>query len=135
MPGATVTNKFDFNRDGTVSVIDQLLSRNNITTAVSKLKQITVPAVLQAGGLTAQGLSDSAGDIARGLALAALDGSTAGASGASSQEVATSSARKLQAQALATAFDEGDSLPLKRRVATSVNDLEGDLLELLAAGR
>src|SRR4029078_10980329 len=71
VPGATVTNKFDYNRDGTVSVIDQLLARNNITTALSKLKQITFPAVLQASGLTAQGLSDSAGDIARGLALAA----------------------------------------------------------------
>src|SRR5205085_6933580 len=56
VPGTTVTNKFDFNRDGTVSVIDQLLSRNNITTAVTKLKQITVPAALQASGLTAQAI-------------------------------------------------------------------------------
>ena len=48
VPGTTVTNRFDYNRDGTVSVIDQLLSRNNITTATTKLKQIAVPSSLAA---------------------------------------------------------------------------------------
>src|SRR5205085_4971064 len=67
VPGTTVTNRFDFNRDGTVSVIDQLLSRNNITTAISKLKQITVPSLLAAGGLVPQALDDAITDIARGL--------------------------------------------------------------------
>ena len=51
-PGTLVTNRFDFNRDGTVSVVDQLLVRNNITTNASRLKQITVPAVLTDEGMS-----------------------------------------------------------------------------------
>src|SRR5205085_6195678 len=54
VPGTTVTNKYDFNRDGTVSVIDQLLSRNNITTAATKLKQITPTASVQVRPFLAQ---------------------------------------------------------------------------------
>jgi hypothetical protein len=53
---AAANNRFDYNRDGAVTVVDQLLARNNTTTSATRLKQIIMPAALQAGGLNAQGL-------------------------------------------------------------------------------
>jgi hypothetical protein len=57
---APVTNRYDYNRDGSVSVIDQILSRNNSTTQATKLQTITVPSSLMAGGLRAQALAEDA---------------------------------------------------------------------------
>jgi hypothetical protein len=130
-PGTTVLNRFDYNRDGTVSVVDQILARNNITTGATKLKQIIVPPLppLQAGGLSAQGLSDSS-EIARGLAVSSLSGSSNTAV-ANTSAIATATASRLQPQALSAAYAEGESLLGKRRPTAAAN-VDNELLELLA---
>jgi hypothetical protein len=136
VPGTNVLNRFDYNRDGTVSVIDQLLARNNLTTTNIKLQQITVPGALFGSGLVAQGLGDSSSDIARGLALSSLSGSSSSASVTSSAGTSAASDSRLQPQALSAAYGEGESLLGKRRaVATAADDVDGDLLELLVTHR
>src|SRR5205085_4728527 len=70
-----ITNVYDYNRDGGVSANDQLISRNSRTTVGTALQLITPPASLQAGGLTAQGLSASAISTRPALAASGLTSS------------------------------------------------------------
>jgi hypothetical protein len=125
IPGASVANRFDFNRDGTVSVIDQLLSRNNITTAATKLKQITpltASAIAAPRKLSAQGLfSQQVIGSARSVAIAQEN------SGA----LATPPRNTDIEQPEATV----DWRRLPRRSAPAAAELSDDLLELLAADR
>ena len=135
VPGPTVINRLDYNRDGTVSVIDQLLSRNNITTAISKLKQITVPSLLAAGGLVPQALDDAITDIARGLTepeRSQLEMS--GIQSASSEVAASLQVNRLRPQAI-VAGNSGardDRSPHRQPHAAEIDE---ELLELLGTRR
>jgi hypothetical protein len=136
---APVTNKWDYNRDGNVSVTDQTQARANQTTVVQRLQIITVPSALSGSGLVAQGLDDAGSDsvsaeIARGLAASSLTGSSSGAAASSqSSGGSSSSAGRLQAQALSAAYAEGESLAGKRRLAAAADEVDNDLLELLSS--
>jgi hypothetical protein len=44
MNPATITNAHDYNRDGRVDAIDQILARNNATAAGAAVQLISVPA-------------------------------------------------------------------------------------------
>jgi hypothetical protein len=125
VPGTTVINRFDYNRDGTVSVIDQLLSRNNITTAVTKLKQITVPAALQASGLTAQAII--AAVIDNGVDRLAIDGVTA-----NFDSTPTHSALRPQAMRSAGNGRPADSFTRADHAARAIKaEVDNDLLDLI----
>jgi hypothetical protein len=132
VPGAIITNRFDYNRDGTVSVIDQLLSRNNLTTTNIKLQQITVPGALQAGGLSAQGLSDGASGVSSQPALPSSSTLTV-------EKPADDAAVRLpSAKSAATHAAALDSLLVDASTAddrlpcSHASELSGELLELLA---
>src|SRR5205085_1161907 len=136
VPGTLVTNRFDFNRDGTVSVIDQLLSRNNITTAISKLKQITVPALLLDSGLRTQGLDDSADDLARGVALRSLSSGTNSPRAPADESAPAGADIRLPAEVLdVSSSGQSETLARGRRSVPKEDAIENDLLELLAVGR
>ena len=123
IPGALVTNRFDFNRDGTVSVIDQLLSRNNITTAATKLKQITPTASVQVLPLLAQPLyaqATSAGNFAPAAVIA-------------NRIEAPVNAGHISEISPATNAVTDEELPRRRGFASS--KISEELLELLAQRR
>ena len=132
-----ITSKWDYNRDGSVSVQDQTLARNNQTTTATRLQLITVPSGLSGSGLVAQGLGDagSDSDLVRGLALRGREGKSPaepGSSAGGTASGAVSRGRSLQPQALSAAYGEGDGLLGKRRAAATA-DVESDLLELLSS--
>jgi hypothetical protein len=134
-----VTNRFDYNRDGTVSVIDQLLSRNNQTTVATKLQQITVPAVLQASGLKAQALADQqpVAPAPSGVTSIAREGE-APAESRRGAVVASTSASSLLPQALAAAYaapSVGSATVDADLPTTNPATVDDDLLELLSSGK
>src|SRR5205085_19811 len=128
-----ITTRYDYNRDGTVSVIDQLLSRNNITTATSKLKQITVPASVTLTELPAQSLSDVTRLIAQAIVASSFERATEQAPTTVDSSGDTARRPRLQPQAISAAYASSESAPARRRPDPFVNDgMDADLLELLS---
>jgi hypothetical protein len=124
-----VTSRFDFNRDGSVSVIDQLLARNNMTTTATKLKVITVPSSLVAGGLHAQAMAESAVEALFSQASGIAASATAKSAGAAVATLSVST-RKAASDALFAAMDESESSSIRngRGAKAAAND---DLWNLL----
>jgi hypothetical protein len=135
-----ILDPYDFNRDTRVTSFDQNIARINRTTLATTLNLIQVPASLQAGGLA----SAEDGSLAQALNAPPTDNSNLRPRSLSAQSLSAQSlsaqalsATGLQASGLSTsAFAqmaaESENLP---RRASAASAIDGDLLDLLAAGR
>jgi hypothetical protein len=122
-PGTTVTNRFDYNRDGTVSVVDQLLARNNITTSVTKLKAFTAPSGAQINRLSAQGL--------HAATLPERDSPRLG----TPLDHGLPSKNNVAAAAMSRTFELREVADLPKRSIHKAERLDDELLELLVLHR